>query len=85
MIKWGFGGIYTKGGRMKGGLHGGVGGHKGGEKGFSLKGPKHGIFGSGFFTLIKPIWIGDLGTNTKNLKWGWFGLFITFYYPRFLL
>ncbi len=31
-----------------------------------LKGPKHEIFGSGFFTLIKPIWIGDLGTSTKN-------------------
>ncbi len=42
-----------------------------------LKGPKHEIFGSGFFTLIKPIWISDLGTSTKNLKWGWFGPFIT--------
>jgi hypothetical protein len=31
-----------------------------------LKGPKHEIFGSGFFTLIKAIWIGDLGTSTKN-------------------
>jgi hypothetical protein len=31
-----------------------------------LKEPKHEIFGSGFFTLIKPIWIGDLGTSTKN-------------------
>ncbi len=31
-----------------------------------LKGPKHEIFGSGFFTLIKPVWVGDLGTRTKN-------------------
>jgi hypothetical protein len=32
-----------------------------------LKGPKHEIFGSGFF---KPVWIGDLGTRTKNQKIG---------------
>ncbi len=37
-----------------------------GENLYSVKGPKHEIFGSGFFTLIKPIWIGDLGTSTKN-------------------
>jgi hypothetical protein len=51
----------------------------------ALKGPKYEIFGSGFFTLIKPIWIGDLGTSTKKIKWGWFGPFITLYSPRFLL
>ena len=31
-----------------------------------LKGPKHEIFGFGFFTLIIPVWIGDLGTRAKN-------------------
>jgi hypothetical protein len=25
-----------------------------------------------FFTQIKPVWIGDLGTGTKNPKLGWF-------------
>ncbi len=34
--------------------------------GGNLKGPKHEIFGSGFFTLIKPIRIGDVGTSIKN-------------------
>ena len=33
-----------------------------------LKGPKREIFGFGFFTQIKPIWIGDLGTRPKNPK-----------------
>jgi hypothetical protein len=28
-----------------------------------LKGPKCEIFGFGFFALIRPIWIGDLGTR----------------------
>jgi hypothetical protein len=40
---------------------------------FALKGPKHEIFGSGFFTQIKLVWLGDLGTRTKNSKLGWFG------------
>jgi hypothetical protein len=31
-----------------------------------LKGPKCEIFDSGFFALIRPIWIGDLGTRAKN-------------------
>jgi hypothetical protein len=31
-----------------------------------LKGPKCEIFGFGFFALIRPIWIGDLGTRPKN-------------------
>jgi hypothetical protein len=39
----------------------------------ALKGPKHEIFGSGFFTLIKLVWVVDLGTRTKNSKLGWFG------------
>jgi hypothetical protein len=43
-----------------------------------LKGPKHEIFGSGFFTLIKPIWIGDLGTSKKKLNTG---MVWAFYYP----
>jgi hypothetical protein len=33
-----------------------------------LKGPKCEIFDSGFFALIRPIWIGDLGTRPKNGK-----------------
>ncbi len=32
----------------------------------SLKRPKCEIFGFGFFALIRPIWIGDLGTRPKN-------------------
>jgi hypothetical protein len=31
-----------------------------------LKGPKHEIFGSGFFTETRPVRIGDLGTGKKN-------------------
>jgi hypothetical protein len=37
-----------------------------------LKGPKHEIFGFGFFTLIKPVWIGDVGSRPKNPKLGCF-------------
>jgi hypothetical protein len=32
-----------------------------------LKGPKHEIFESGFFTQIRRLWLGDLGTGEK--KW----------------
>jgi hypothetical protein len=32
----------------------------------SLKGPKHEIFESEFFTQIRPVWLGDLGTGEKN-------------------
>jgi hypothetical protein len=31
-----------------------------------LKGPKHEIFESGFFTQIRGLWLGDLGTGEKN-------------------
>jgi hypothetical protein len=31
-----------------------------------LKGPKHEIFESGFFTDIRPVRIGDLGTGEKK-------------------
>ncbi len=31
----------------------------------SLKGPKHEIFESGFFTQIRGLWLGDLGTGKK--------------------
>jgi hypothetical protein len=31
-----------------------------------LKGPKHEIFESGFFTQIRRLWLGDLGTGEKN-------------------
>ncbi len=34
----------------------------------TLKGPKCEIFDSEFFALIRPIWIGDLGTRPKNYK-----------------
>jgi hypothetical protein len=37
-----------------------------------LKGPKLEIFGSGVFTQIRPVWVGDLGTRPKNPKLGWF-------------
>jgi hypothetical protein len=30
-----------------------------------LKGPKHEIFESGFFTQIRRLWLGDLGTGEK--------------------
>jgi hypothetical protein len=31
-----------------------------------LKGPKHEIFVSGFFTQIRPVRVGDLGTGEEN-------------------
>jgi hypothetical protein len=34
----------------------------------SLKGPKHEIFGSGVFTQIRPVLVGDLGIKPKNPK-----------------
>jgi hypothetical protein len=34
----------------------------------SLKGPKHEIFESRFFTEIRPVRIGDLGTGEKKMK-----------------
>jgi hypothetical protein len=37
-----------------------------------LKGPKLEIVGSGVFTQIRPVWIGDLGTKPKNLKIWWY-------------
>ena len=33
---------------------------------FALKGPKHEIFESGFFTQIRGLWLGELGTGEKN-------------------
>ncbi len=32
-----------------------------------LKGPKHGIFESEFFTLIRPVRVDDLGTGEKKM------------------
>ena len=32
----------------------------------NLKGPKHEIFESGFFTQIGGLWLGELGTGEKN-------------------
>ncbi len=37
-----------------------------------LKGPELEIFGSGVFTQIRPLRVGDLGTRPKNPKLGWF-------------
>ncbi len=35
----------------------------------ALKGPKLEIFlASGFFSQIRPVWVGDLGTRQKNSK-----------------
>jgi hypothetical protein len=48
-----------------------------------LKVPKREIFIAGIFTSIKPVWVGDLGTRTKNPKLGWLGPFITLYYLVF--
>ncbi len=31
-----------------------------------LKGPKHEKFESGFFTQIRGLWLGELGTGEKN-------------------
>jgi hypothetical protein len=39
-----------------------------------LKGPKHEIFGSGVFTQIRPVCVGDIGTRPKNPKKFWFRL-----------
>jgi hypothetical protein len=33
-----------------------------------LKGPMHDIFGSGVFTLITPVWVGDLESSRKISK-----------------
>jgi hypothetical protein len=33
-----------------------------------LKGPKHEIFDNEFFTKIRPLWLGDLGTSKKKLN-----------------
>ncbi len=30
------------------------------------------IFGSGVFTQIRPVWVGDLGARPENPKLGWF-------------
>jgi hypothetical protein len=56
---------------------------KGGEResgqlhGFhSLKGPKHEIFESRFFTEIRPVRIGDLGTGEKKNEFSLVGVFI---------
>jgi hypothetical protein len=35
---------------------------------WTLKGPKHEIFQIGFFTQIRPIRVGDLGTGEKKIK-----------------
>ncbi len=34
----------------------------------TLKGPKHEIFESGFFTQIRPVRVGVLGTGEKKMK-----------------
>jgi hypothetical protein len=34
-----------------------------------LKGPKIEIIGSGVFTQIRPVWVGDLGSRPKYPTW----------------
>jgi hypothetical protein len=41
-----------------------------GEDRARFKVPKLEIFGSGVFTQIRPVWVGDLGTRPKNPKIG---------------
>jgi hypothetical protein len=36
-----------------------------------LKRPKLEIFGSGAFTQIRPVWVGELGTRPKNSTFWW--------------
>ncbi len=50
----------------------------------ALKGPKHEIFESGFFTQIRRLWLGNLGTGEKIeiLK---VGVIILRFSPRILI
>jgi hypothetical protein len=41
---------------------------KGKKREGDLKRPKRDIFGSGFFLQIRPLWVGDLGTNPKKFE-----------------
>ncbi len=45
-----------------------------------LKGPKREMFVTGIFTEIRPVWVCDLETRSKNLKKFMFG---ALYYPLF--
>ena len=50
-----------------------------------LKGPKHEIFESGFFTQIRRLWLGDLGTGEKNYFYFYLGkIFAIMYFLRML-
>jgi hypothetical protein len=40
----------------------------------ALKGPKLEIFGSGVFTQIRPVWVGDLELGQKIQQWDGLGL-----------
>jgi hypothetical protein len=51
----------------------------------TVKGPMLEILGFGIFTQIRPVWMGDLGTNPKNSKSLLFGLKIVILYVLALL
>ncbi len=51
---------------MEGGLVAGGRGRDKRDDRKSLKGPKHEIFESGFFTQIRRLWLGDMETGEKK-------------------
>jgi hypothetical protein len=50
-----------------------------------LKGPKHEIFESGFFTQITPVWLGDMGTGEKYCNFVSLCLDLKFFAANILL
>ncbi len=50
-----------------------------------LKGPKHEIFESGFFTQIRGLWLGELGTGEKNLNFESWSHYSKVFAAKFLL
>ncbi len=51
----------------------------------TLKGPKHEIFESVFFTQIRRLWLGDLGTGEKNLNFDSCSHYFKVFAANFLL
>ena len=49
-----------------------------------LKGPKREMFVAGIFSEIRPVWVGDLETRSKNRKSLCLGPYITLYFLGFL-
>jgi hypothetical protein len=50
-----------------------------------LKGPKHEIFESGYFTQIRGLWLGDFGTGEKNLNFESWSNYFRVFAAKFLL